>query len=93
MLAGAVSMSRIFGKVWLYLLQWAWGVATLLLLAVAWTAFVALRSRLSPGTTRRLATAGIASRRKIEQMILDGRISVNGRTTRTLGEVLAAVGG
>ena len=61
LLAGAVSMSRIFGKVWLYLLQWAWGVAALLLLAVAWTAFVALRSRLSPGTTQRLATAGTAA--------------------------------
>lgn len=61
LLAGAVSMSRIFGKVWLYLLQWAWGVAALLLLAVAWTAFVTLRPRLSPATTRRLATAGPAA--------------------------------
>lgn len=61
LLAGAVSMSRIFGKVWLYLLQWAWGVAALLLLAIAWTAFVALRPRLSPATTRRLATAGPAA--------------------------------
>lgn len=31
-----------------------------------------------------LAAAGVASRRQIEQMVLDGRIAVNGRTTRSL---------
>ena len=61
LLVGAVSMSRIFGKVWLYLLQWAWGVAALMLLAIAWTAVVALRSWLSPDACRRLAAAGTAA--------------------------------
>lgn len=60
LLVGAVSMSRIFGKVWLYLLQWAWGVAAFLLLAVAWTTLVALRSRLSPAASRQLAATGTA---------------------------------
>ena len=31
-----------------------------------------------------LANAGVASRRSVEQMILDGRIAVNGHVTRTL---------
>ena len=59
---GALSMSRIFGKVWFYLMQWAWGVAALLLLAVGWTAWAALRPHLSPEGARRLrsvVTAGL----------------------------------
>ena len=32
-----------------------------------------------------LAEAGIASRRKCEQLILDGKISVNGQTVQELG--------
>jgi hypothetical protein len=39
---GAFSMSRIFGKVWYYLMLWAWGTLGLLLLAVVWTALDAL---------------------------------------------------
>jgi 23S rRNA pseudouridine2605 synthase len=31
-----------------------------------------------------LASAGVASRRNVEQMVLDGRVSVNGRTVREL---------
>jgi len=34
---GLISMSRIYGKEWYYLMLWAWGVAALLLLAVGWT--------------------------------------------------------
>jgi hypothetical protein len=36
---GAYSMSRIFGKVWYYLMLWSWGTACLLVLAVVWTAW------------------------------------------------------
>ena len=32
-----------------------------------------------------LADAGVASRRKAEEMILDGRVTVDGRVVRTLG--------
>jgi hypothetical protein len=39
---GAFSMSRIFGKVWYYLMLWAWGTLGLLLLAVVWTVLDAL---------------------------------------------------
>jgi len=34
---GTFSMSRIFGKVWYYLMLWSWGTAALLVLSVAWT--------------------------------------------------------
>ena len=37
LLLGAFSMSRIFGKVWYYLMLWAWGTLALLLLAIVWT--------------------------------------------------------
>ncbi len=39
---GALSISRIFGSLWWYLMLWAWGVALLLALAVAWTALSVL---------------------------------------------------
>lgn len=37
LLLGAFSMSRIFGKVWYYLMLWAWGTLALLCVAVLWT--------------------------------------------------------
>ena len=56
-------MSRIFGKVWYYLMLWAWGTAALLLLAVGWTVAVAVGERIRPdhrAAARRVATgAGI----------------------------------
>lgn len=42
LLLGAFSMSRIFGKVWYYLMLWAWGTLGLLCIAVVWTALDAL---------------------------------------------------
>ena len=39
---GAISMSRIFGDLWYYLMLWAWGVTALLVVAVAWTVVVAV---------------------------------------------------
>jgi hypothetical protein len=42
---GALSISRIFGVLWWYLMLWAWGVALLLALAVAGTVAVAVRER------------------------------------------------
>ena len=62
---GLVSMSRIYGKEWYYLMLWAWGVAALLLLAVGWTisAMVSAwaarqRPRLSAGAVN-LALTGV----------------------------------
>src|SRR3954447_4086594 len=41
-----VAMSKIFGKVWFYLMLWSWGITALLFLAVGWTAVVALSRRM-----------------------------------------------
>jgi hypothetical protein len=49
---GVVSMSRIYGKEWYYLMLWAWGVTALLLLAVGWTV-LALASARAPQPRRR----------------------------------------
>jgi hypothetical protein len=38
-------MTRIFGRAWFYLTLWAWGVTTVLVGAVLWTAYVWVRSR------------------------------------------------
>src|SRR5574340_505137 len=37
-----------------------------------------------------LARAGVASRRSAEELILAGRVTVNGRATSTLGEKIVA---
>jgi hypothetical protein len=39
---GVVSISRILGKEWYYLMLWAWGVTALLLLSVGWTGAVVI---------------------------------------------------
>ncbi len=39
---GAISMSRIFGKVWYYLTLWAWTTTALLVVAVVWTLLAAV---------------------------------------------------
>jgi hypothetical protein len=45
LLFSVLSISRIFGQLWYYLMIWAWGVTALLLLAVGWTAVAALTAR------------------------------------------------
>ena len=55
---GFVSASRIFGKVWYYLLLWAWGIAALLVLAVGWTVVVAVRARVPAARTERATRGG-----------------------------------
>jgi hypothetical protein len=47
LLLGFVTISRIFGATWFYLTLWAFGTATLVLVAVLATAAVALRSALA----------------------------------------------
>jgi hypothetical protein len=62
---GQISLSRVFGGVWFYLALWAWGIAALMVVAIVWTAGVALKARgswpprqLAP---RRAALAGSAA--------------------------------
>jgi hypothetical protein len=55
---GAISMGRIFGDLWYYLMLWAWGVTALLVVAVVWTAVVALGDR-ARSVPPRAATAAL----------------------------------
>jgi hypothetical protein len=55
-----VSMSRIFGLVWYYLVLWAWGINALMLLATGWTAVLLVRRRLDASARRRAASLGTA---------------------------------
>jgi hypothetical protein len=50
---GVFSMSRIFGKVWYYLMLWSWGTVALLVLSVGWTAWLLV-------DRERLARVGLA---------------------------------
>ncbi len=54
------AMSRIFGKVWYYLMLWSWGITALLFVAVGWTVAVVLARRLPAERRARVwpATAG-----------------------------------
>ena len=59
-----VSMSRIFGLVWYYLVLWAWGITALMILAVVWTAAVLVARRLdraSAAKAGRIGTVGLAA--------------------------------
>jgi hypothetical protein len=58
---GAVSLARIFGVVWYYLMLWVWGIAGLMVLAVIWTAVELLGRRRSGGWSRRAARLGDAA--------------------------------
>jgi hypothetical protein len=42
---GVVSMARIFGRPWFYLTLWAWGVTTVMVGAVVWTALAWWKGR------------------------------------------------
>lgn len=49
---GLISISRILGFVWYYLLLWAWGTTALLLAATAWTFVVAFWQRSASDTSK-----------------------------------------
>jgi hypothetical protein len=55
---GALTMSRIFGFVWYYLMLWAWGITALVMLAIGWTAAALVGRRLGGPARRSAATAG-----------------------------------
>jgi hypothetical protein len=59
--AGALSMSRIFGKVWFYLTLWAWGTLLLVVLSILWTIvlFTGRRDRSGSGGVALLATGAL----------------------------------
>ena len=51
---GVVSPARIFGKVWFYLLLWAFALTALMLFAMGWTIVEVVRRRISEHDTTRL---------------------------------------
>jgi hypothetical protein len=55
---GALSIGRILGVVWYYLVLWVWGIAALAVLAVGWTAVELASRRLAPDRHRTWARAG-----------------------------------
>lgn len=59
LLLGTVSMARIFGRAWYYLMLWAWVVTLLAVAAVVWTALTWWRRRSAEPirATRRAAAA------------------------------------
>jgi hypothetical protein len=59
MVLGALSISRIFGHLWYYLMLWAWGITAVLLLAVGWTAVEAVRRRRRADTDAFLRIGGL----------------------------------
>lgn len=56
-----ISMSRIFGRPWYYLMMWAWGINALLLLAIGWTVAEVVRRRVRPDRRRTATLAGAAA--------------------------------
>jgi hypothetical protein len=54
-----VSISRVFGPLWYYLMTWAWGITSLMILATGWTVAASLSRRggSSLPTLRRTGTA------------------------------------
>jgi hypothetical protein len=55
---GVVSMARIFGRAWYYLTLWAWGVTSLLVIAVLWSALTWWRTRAPQSGERATALVG-----------------------------------
>jgi hypothetical protein len=54
-----LSISRVFGPLWYYLMTWAWGITSLMILAAGWTlaAFLARRPERRPEPSLRKAGA------------------------------------
>lgn len=87
LLLGAFSMSRIFGKVWYYLMLWQWATTGLLLLAVAWTAWRLLdRPQLA-----RVATGGGVAVAVMASLLLTIDAADAGPPAPQLSEVLGAI--
>jgi hypothetical protein len=57
---GVVSMGRILGKEWYYLMLWAWGTAALLVLAVGWTVLALVSAWAGPRRRSLANLAGVA---------------------------------
>lgn len=106
LVAGLVSITRIFGKVWFYLTLWAWMTMLLVVVSIVWSAVLLFRER-RPDVTRHAvpAAAGVGALATVlsllavpgqdvpEPNLSDGLRAVVGPTVDALDEgVGAAVG-
>jgi hypothetical protein len=55
-----ISMARIFGHLWFYLMLWSWAITALMLFAIVWTAVEVARRRIHPDGRSRILKAGTA---------------------------------
>ncbi len=58
---GTASMARIFGRPWFYLTLWAWGITTVLVGAVLWTALAWWQHRRPEQAQRSAATVAVVA--------------------------------
>jgi hypothetical protein len=58
---GTVSMARIFGRPWFYLTLWAWGITTVLVGAILWTALAWWQHRRPERADRSATTVAVAA--------------------------------
>ena len=55
-----ISMARIFGHLWFYLMLWSWSISALVLFAIVWTAVEVVRGRIGSDARTRVLKAGTA---------------------------------
>jgi hypothetical protein len=57
-----ISMARIFGHLWFYLMLWSWAITAFMVFAIAWTAIEVARRRIGPDARAGLlkAATGVA---------------------------------
>jgi hypothetical protein len=92
-----VSMSRIFGQLWYYLMIWSWAITGLLVVAVVWTAAAAIGPRLQQETRARvprIAAAALVALTAVSSLLFAidaGEAEVPAPTlSATLGAVVPA---
>ena len=87
---GVYSMSRIFGKVWYYLMLGSWGTAALVVLSVGWTAWTLLGRQRAERLARPAMAAGVAVAMVASTVLAIEAATVDPPAPQ-LSEVLAAV--
>jgi hypothetical protein len=89
LLLAVVSISRIFGQVWYYLMIWAWGISALLLFAGGWTIAAHVRRRragASNDATRRVVLAAVAGATAVSTLVF----AVDAASTEVPAEPLSS---
>ncbi|HEY2813143.1 MAG TPA: hypothetical protein VGJ03_06755 [Acidimicrobiales bacterium] len=89
-----ISMARIFGHLWFYLMLWSWALTAVMLFATAWTAIEVARKKVSADARPRLLKVVAASLGAFV-VISSGALAVDARNAKPpapeLSSVLASV--